>query len=304
MFKIKVSCNWANSEEITKRLTTQFVTSESDVINIKFVHDDDHDLHVVFGYINDRVIEGKPLFIFPQEPTWTGGHQKTFGGINNIKVFGFDKQNYSPSEVVTETIAHMFYGGRGSQEEGYDFWNYGFLTKNEFIKTKDFCSFVSNRGINENSHPLGCLYGERVNLIENIHNKVLYMDFYGWGNELNLKPFALKKSEAIKDYKFCLTIENSHENYYISEKFYDCILTNTIPIYFGCKNIKEYWPENGYFLLDNITDHDYIIEKLNWIYMHKDELYNEMLPELMKIKERYFNEFNIIKKIKKEANIN
>lgn len=304
MVKIKTICNWTNNEEIQKRLLKEFKISEDQIKNIIFVNDNSYDILVVFGYINEEIKKDSKVLLFPQEPTWTGGHQKTFGGIDNIKVFGFDKQNYSPSEVVTETIAHMFYGGRGSQEEGYDFWNYDFLTNNQFIKTKDFCSFVSNRGSNEGSHPTGCLYGERVNLIKNIHNKVLYMDFYGWGDSFNLKPFVLKKSETIKDYKFCLTIENSHENYYISEKFYDCILTNTVPIYFGCKNIKEYWPENGYFLLENITDYEYVIEKLNWIYTHKDELYYEMLPELIKMKKRYFKEFNLIEKIKKEGNIN
>jgi hypothetical protein len=300
MIKIKISCNWSSSEEVTKRLITQFKTSYKDVENVEFVHDDNYDLHVVFGYINDKIIDSKPTFLFTQEPTWTGGHQKSFTGIDNLKVFGFTKHNYNPIDVVIETVAHMFYGGRGPWEEGFDFWNYENLITNDFIKTKDFCSFISNRGINDISHPSGCLYGDRVNLVNGIHEKVPFVDFYGWGNQNNLKPFAAKKWDMIKDYKFCLTIENSSEDYYISEKFYDCILTNTIPIYYGCSNIKNYCNENGYILLENITNLDYVIDKIKWINENSDELYRQMLPELILMKKRYFEEFNLLKKIKKE----
>ena len=298
MFKIKVTCNWSSNEEVTKRLLTQFKTNETDVSNLEFVYGDEYDLMVVFGYVTEPIKINDKVILFPQEPTWSGGHQKSF--VDNIKPYCFDRTKYNQQEKIIETVAHMFYGGRGPWEEGFDFWNYNNLTSNEFIKTKGFCSFISNRGLNEISHPEGCLYGERVNLVNNIYDKVPFIDFYGWGNEGNLKPFVLKKGETIKDYKFCLTVENSSEKYYISEKFYDCILTNTIPIYYGCTNIKEYWPENGFILLDNIVDYDYVLNKINWIYENQEELYNQMLSEILKMKERYFEEFNPLKKIKKE----
>jgi hypothetical protein len=298
VIRIKIVCNWSSTEEVTKRLITQFKTSEEDVEGIEFVYDDTYDFMVIFGYSNVEIKQGVKSILFPQEPTWTGGHQKNF--TDNIKPFGFEKIKYSQEEKIIETVAHMFYGGRGPWEEGFDFWNYENLTSNSFTKTKDFCSFISNRGKDDITHPMGCMYGERVSLVNNIHKSVPFIDFYGWGDSGNFKPFTHKKGPAIKDYKFCLTIENSHEKYYISEKFYDCILTNTIPIYYGCSNIKDYWTENGYFLLDNITDHQYVVDKLKWIHENQDELYNQMLPEVLKMKKRYFEEFNLLKKIRKE----
>ena len=298
MIKVKVVCNWSSAEEVTKRLITQFKTSEKDIEGFEFVYDDTYDFMVIFGYSNVEIKQGVNSILFPQEPTWTGGHQKNF--TDNIKPFGFEKTKYSKEEKIIETVAHMFYGGRGPWEEGFDFWNYENLMSNSFPKTKGFCSFISNRGKDDVTHPMGCMYGERVSLVNNIHESVPFIDFYGWGNEGNFKPFSHKKGDAIKDYKFCLTIENSHEKYYISEKFYDCILTNTIPIYYGCPNIKDYWTENGYFLLDNVIDHQYVVDKLKWIHENQDELYNQMLPEVLKMKERYFEEFNLLKKIRKE----
>lgn len=300
--KLKIVCNWASGEEVTRRLIEQFNTKDNDISNIEFVYDNSYDGIVYLGHITEQAINNKPSLLFPQEPTWTGGHQKSFNGINNIKIFGFDKHKYYQPDVIIETIAHMFYGSTGPWQEGWDFWNYENVYYNPFIKTKNLCAFVSTRGINEENFPEGCLYRDRVNLINGIFKDTPFIDFYGWTHLEgdNMKYFALKKSDAIKDYKFCLTVENSNENYYISEKFYDCILTNTIPIYFGCKNIDDFWTEGGYILLDNITDHKYVIDKLKWVNDNCDELYEKMLPEVLKMKERYFNDFNLLKKIKSE----
>lgn len=300
MIKIKVTCNWSSNQEIKKRLIDQFGNDEI-LSTVDIVSDgDDYDVLIAFGYITETPINNKPIFVFPQEPTWSGGHQKYFNDINNIKVFGFDVNNYSPTNVIIDSIAYMFYGGRGPWEEGDEFWNYNNIINLDVNKTKGICSFVSNRGLNEESFPEKCLYKQRTDLVSLNYNKLSFIDFYGWGNYENLKPHVGKKWDSLKDYKFCLSIENSNERNYISEKFYDCILSNTIPIYYGCLNIKEYWPETGYILLDNITDYEYLNDKLNWINDNKDEIYNQMLPDLLKMKERYFDEFNIIKKIKNE----
>ncbi len=299
MIRIKLTCNWDDSKSITKRLIEQFETG-NDLDDIVFVYDDTYDLLVAFGYLTELPQNEVPIFLFPQEPTWSGGHQKTFNDVKNIKVFGYDSNNYFPNEIVEETIAHMFYGSTGPWQEGWNFWNYKNLTNTVFEKNKNICSFVSNRGLNDESYISGCLYGERIGLVKGIHDKTPYVDFYGWGDDSNLKPHTNSKGNTMKDYKFCLTIENSSENYYVSEKFYDCILTNTIPIYYGCKNIENFWNEKGYILLDSISDHKYVLEKLKWINENSEEIYKQMLPELLKMKKRYFEEFNIIKKIKKE----
>jgi hypothetical protein len=300
MLKIKVICNWSSTEDITKRLIEQFKTNEDDLNGLEFVHDDSYDVCVVLGYVNEKLKEDKKILLFPQEPTWTGGHQKNFDEF--IKVYGFNKEKYHQSDMIIETVAHMFYGSTGPWQEGWDFWNYENIMNSKFQKTKGICSFISNRGINDLSYPDGCLYGDRLSLVQSISDNVPFVDFYGWGdgNESNLKPFTLLKGDTLKHYKFCLTVENSSEKYYISEKFYDCILTNTIPIYFGCSNIRDYWSENDIILLDNITDHQYVVNKLQWINENCDELYEKMLPNILKMKDKYFKEYNLLKKIKKE----
>ena len=50
---------------------------------------------------------------------------------------------------------------------------------------------------------------------------------------------------------------------YFSEKFTDCILSWTIPIYYGCPNIDKYFPKDCYYWLD-ITKDD-CFDKLEYI---------------------------------------
>jgi len=298
MKKVKICSNWDNPQNMSKRLVSQFKTSDDDISNIEFVYDESYDLIVYNNHITEPVIEGKSSVIFFHEPKWTGNHQKNFTGLKNLKVFGYDKEIYVTDNEVIETPSLMFYGGRGPQSEGWEFWTYDNVYKNNFKKNKKISSVVSKLGEVNNGYSNDCLYINRHNLIQRLITSCNFIDFFGWGgNKPNLKGFLNKKKDGIIDYKFSICIENSNEKNYISEKFYDCILTDTIPIYFGCKNIKQIWPYNGYILLNDINDYETIESVVNYISNNCDYLYNIMLPELKKIKEEYFRRNNLLKKI-------
>ena len=289
--KIKFCAGWDTSENVTGRLLEQFKTSDNDISNIEFVHDNSYDIIVYNNYVTEEPKKDSKAFIFFHEPTWSGNHQKNFSQYENITVFGYDKNNYDFPDKVIETPAHMFYGGTGKPREG-DFWNYDNLINRTFEKSKMISSIVSSLGNDDKEYPSGCIYKKRVNLIKSVVDKCGFVDVFGW----NDKGLNFKK-DGLVDYRFSICIENSSEKNYISEKFYDCILTNTIPIYFGCKNIKEFLPENGYILIEDIDNIDKIVEQLNYIVKNCEKLYDEMLPSLLKIKEKYFNELNLLKRI-------
>lgn len=292
--KVKFCAGWDTSEQITKRLLSQFKTPKIDLTDIEFVYDDSYDVIVFNNYISEKPKKDSKSCIFFHEPSWSGSHQKNYKEYNNLTVFGHYKELYDASNIV-EIPSHLFYGGRGPWCEGWDFWSYDNINNSEFKKTKGISSVVSNLGMGEHNHPIGCLYKERCNLISNLIDNTPFVDFYGWGkNDNNLKGSIQQKKDGIVDYKFSICIENTNEKNYVSEKFYDCILTNTIPIYFGCKNIKELWWENGYIHIDDISDVDSVIKQLKLIEENVDLYYNNMLPSLLKMKERYFSDFNLL----------
>jgi len=92
-----------------------------------------------------------------------------------------------------------------------------------------------------------------------------FVDLYGFGfNEIQ------KKEEALCDYMFSVTIENDNYPTYWSEKILDCFATGTIPIYYGCSDISNYFNENGIIFLNenfNIKDlsEDLYYSKMKYI---------------------------------------
>lgn len=85
---------------------------------------------------------------------------------------------------------------------------------------------------------------QRMQFLSEIRNR-LDFDLFGRGFE----PID-DKWDALGSYKYSLVIENSSANYYWTEKLSDCLLSWTMPIYYGCKNIDEYLPPEAMIKID------------------------------------------------------
>jgi hypothetical protein len=58
------------------------------------------------------------------------------------------------------------------------------------------------------------------------------------------------KEPLFLDYQYSVVIENTRQNNYFTEKLLDCLLTKTIPIYYGCPNISNWFDTRGWVILD------------------------------------------------------
>jgi hypothetical protein len=56
------------------------------------------------------------------------------------------------------------------------------------------------------------------------------------------------KMDILRDYQFAVTIENGTQENYFTEKLIDCLVMKTIPIYWGCPNISEFFDTTGWIL--------------------------------------------------------
>lgn len=283
MKKIKISANWDTSENLTNRLIKNFKTPDIDLSSIKFVYDDSYDIIIFFNHVTELVPLKKKGFIFPHEPSWSGTHQKNIP--SNITIFGFKEELYNQNCVTS--ISQTFYGGRGPWIDPIEFWCYNNLTNFKSNKTKNISSSVTD--LKENIGGT-CLYPQRYS-INQLVSTMDFIDCYGGGD------CSPKRHDSLIDYKFNLAIENEYQDNWVTEKFYDSILTETIPIYYGCKNIKEIYPEDGYILINDINNMSEIEELLKHINNNSDEIYNQKIKGLKEIKKRYFKEFNLLKKI-------
>lgn len=87
---------------------------------------------------------------------------------------------------------------------------------------------------------------------------------YGWNGELGasfkgelgnrfgkITDFpALCKLDGLRDYRYALAFENCRQHNYFSEKLVDCWLAWTMPIYWGCPNLSDYFPEDSFHEID------------------------------------------------------
>lgn len=295
MRKIKFEahwCLWDGYNDIRSRLFAQYKTPEINLDNVEFVTSNDYDVAFCCNYAS-TLQPDKPTYIFPHEPHWNGSHQKNLQ--NNVTIFGFDKSIYTGGKCI-EYPMFPFYGGVGPPLDNIDVWNYNNMYNGVFKKDKNIsCSITAiNREIDST-----CLYPKRFKLINSLLNEN-YIDLYGCTSLLELGSNVKtgnKKIDFVSPYKFTLSVENTHSKNYITEKFYDAILTDCIPIYYGVSNIKEIHPEDGYILIEDIDDIESIKSLLKEVNNNVDDIYKQKIDGARKIKQKLFKELNPLKKI-------
>lgn len=103
------------------------------------------------------------------------------------------------------------------------------------------------------------------------------MSIYGRG----YNPIKYKL-EGLKDFMFSIVIENMKKDFYFTEKLIDCFMTGTIPIYYGCPSIGNFFDSKGVLSFETIEELNDIINKLS------ENLYNDKIQSIK-------NNFNIAK---------
>lgn len=83
-----------------------------------------------------------------------------------------------------------------------------------------------------------------------------------------VRPIA-DKWDGLAPYRYSLAIENSSSPDYWTEKVADCFLARTVPIYFGCTNLADYFPAGSFIQLD-ISDPAAGIARIKEILKHDD----------------------------------
>ena len=93
------------------------------------------------------------------------------------------------------------------------------------------------------------------------------LDAYGYTH----LPFV-SRLLCTKDYMFNVAIENAKQDNWFTEKLIDCFLTGTVPVYWGCSNINEYFNVDGIVPFSSL-------EELSKIKLSEQQ-YNDMLPAI------------------------
>ncbi len=71
------------------------------------------------------------------------------------------------------------------------------------------------------------------------------VDVYGrgWPKDLpNYRGVCMSKADVLRRYRFALVFENQRQPGYVTEKFLDCLLDGTVPIYWGDPTLESRLP--------------------------------------------------------------
>jgi len=93
-------------------------------------------------------------------------------------------------------------------------------------------------------------------------------------------PLPGGEKEILFDSQYHICIENHAVGNYFTEKLIDALLTETIPVYWGCPNIEDYFDVDGMILFQTM---DELLDRLNNL---TPEYYNDRLDIIQSNKKR------------------
>lgn len=82
------------------------------------------------------------------------------------------------------------------------------------------------------------------------------------------------KIDGLHPYRFSIAIENCKRDYFFTEKLIDCFATGTVPIYWGCPSIGNFFNLDGMIIVDSMETIRNVIPLLG------PDLYEVMLPDI------------------------
>ena len=111
-------------------------------------------------------------------------------------------------------------------------------------------------------------------------------------NNKNMMGGFKSMEEMCRDYLFTIAIENTSHDYYFTEKIINPLINNTVPLYWGCKRVEEYFPKHTIRLTGNITRDVIIIHSV----LRNP---NKYIAEYKIDQEMVLNKVNLVKNIER-----
>ena len=214
--------------------------------------------------------EPKSVLVYPK------GYIKQFGTICSCQ-----EQTKHKNLVLGPAILPWFVGFKKLKDNTLSYsLTYNDLLNNKSVKKTKLISVITSNKAFTKGHL------ERIEFVEKL--KAYYgdqIDVFGHGfNDFD------DKWDVLSPYKYHIAIENSSENYYWTEKISDCFLAETFPIYYGCKNLSDYFNKESYQAIDihNFEASIAIIDKII-----KEDTFEQKQAYLKDAKIKAVTEYNM-----------
>jgi hypothetical protein len=185
-----------------------------------------HQYDLILTWEEDIVNKCDNVVFFPYGGTWLNKHKNKHAdslGVFDESQILIPEKEYSLSFLSTSHLGKPGYSMR------YNIWN----NKDKIeLNTKFYSStrFLTNNNIFSNTLHDGLLPNDdKIHLFNSM---------------------------------FSVTIESCYEKNYFTEKLIDCLLTKTVPVYWGCPNIGDFFDTRGIIMFETYEE---FLEKVNSI---------------------------------------
>tara|TARA_B100000925_G_C21993502_1_gene467826 strand:- start:1352 stop:2140 length:789 start_codon:yes stop_codon:yes gene_type:complete len=76
-------------------------------------------------------------------------------------------------------------------------------------------------------------------------------------------PFHQRRNDFFENAKFHIAVENSRQRNYFTEKVIDCFASKTVPIYYGCPNLGDWFNMDGVIVFHDMEELELILKHLD-----------------------------------------
>lgn len=256
--------------------------------NCEFVFNplsDDYDWLVIVDDITKVIPNRTEILKCPKEntilvttePSTITRYGKAFANQFHFLITNQDNKYLPHNNVKRGQTGNIWFYGKKLDE---------ILKTKEPNKTKKISTVCSNK---QQGHTI---HKKRFEFTEIIQDRFQELERFGKGyNWIDLK------ADAIDDYEFHIAIENDYSEDVWTEKLADSFLGYSVPIYYGCPNIYDYFPKDSIILIDifNVEDS---IKKIETV-INTPREYERRLPALKEARRRVIEEYNILSMIDK-----
>jgi len=149
----------------------------------------------------------------------------------------------------------------------------------ETLDKKDQVSWITSNLRNRSGHR------RRMKFLQAIRKQGFEFDLFGRG----FQPVD-DKFDALASYKYSIALENFSCNDYWTEKIADSLLSWSMPIYWGCKNITKYFPEEALILIDPSKPAEAIMQINQAI---EDKKWEKNLDAIAEARDRILNNYQL-----------
>ncbi|XP_043709466.1 putative fucosyltransferase-like protein isoform X3 [Telopea speciosissima] len=205
---------------------------------------------------------------FRTEPIWVSGAEKEWKTCAVGCRFGFDHQSGKKPDATfglaqEARIASVI----RSMESSHYYAENSIDQARRWPKTEKAlaAAFISNCAARN----------FRLQALEGLEKSNIKIDSYG-GCHRN-RDGRVNKVETLKRYKFSLAFENSGEEDYVTEKFFQSLVAGSVPVVVGAPNIQEFAPSPGSVLhIKELNDVPSVAKTMKYL-AENDDAYNQSL---------------------------